>query len=403
MTTSSAPRTRPLGLLLLIVAVLVLSLNLRPGATSVGPLMEQVVTSYGQGAIASGLLTALPPLAFGAMGLLAVPIARRFGLTGTIVAAFVLVALGLLLRPLAGSFTLFVALSGLALLGPALGNVVVPAWIKLHGGARTVGLMTLYSVVLALGGSAGSALAVPMAGGAAQGWRDSLQVWGLVVVVPVVVWAVVLTRTGHDFPPAPPRGELGGSLLRSPTAVALTLMFSLQSLNAYTQFGMLPQILTEAGISPARAGALVAVIAGWGLVGGLVMPTVIARMPGLRWLVAGFGVLTATGYLGLLLAPTVSPLLWACVLGVGGFAFPTAIALLPARTRSPLVTARLSGTVQPVGYLLAALGPVAAGALLGATGSSAAVLWFLAGTGALLAVAGYRASLPRLVDQEIAD
>lgn len=403
MTTSSAPRTRPLGLLLLIVAVLVLSLNLRPGATSVGPLMEQVVTSYGQGAIASGLLTALPPLAFGAMGLLAVPIARRFGLTGTIVAAFVLVALGLLLRPLAGSFTLFVALSVLALLGPALGNVVVPAWIKLHGGARTVGLMTLYSVVLALGGSAGSALAVPMAGGAAQGWRDSLQVWGLVVVVPVVVWAVVLTRTGHDFPPAPPRGELGGSLLRSPTAVALTLMFSLQSLNAYTQFGMLPQILTEAGISPARAGALVAVIAGWGLVGGLVMPTVIARMPGLRWLVAGFGVLTATGYLGLLLAPTVSPLLWACVLGVGGFAFPTAIALLPARTRSPLVTARLSGTVQPVGYLLAALGPVAAGALLGATGSSAAVLWFLAGTGALLAVAGYRASLPRLVDQEIAD
>ena len=131
------------------------------------------------------------------------------------------------------------------------------------------------------------------------------------------------------------------------------------------------------------------------------MPTVIARAPGLPWIVGGFGLLTASGYLGLLLAPSVSPLLWSCVLGIGGFAFPTAIALLPARTRSPLVTARLSGMVQPIGYLLAALGPIVAGMLLGATGSSDVVLWFLAGTGLLLAVAGFRVGLPRLVDHEI--
>ena len=143
-------------------------------------------------------------------------------------------------------------------------------------------------------------------------------------------------------------------------------MFALQSLNAYTQFGMLPQILADAGISPARAGLLVGVISGWGLVGGLVMPTVIARAPGLRFVVASFGALTTIGYLGLLLAPTVSPLLWACVLGIGSFAFPTAIALLPARTRSPQITARLSGATQPVGYLLAAIGPILAGVLLDA-------------------------------------
>ncbi len=401
MTAAPPRRPRALGTLLVVLAVLTVAVNLRPGATSIGPLMEDIVSAYGQGAFASGLLTALPPLIFGALGLLAVPLSRRLGLTGTMVVSFVVVALGLLLRPGAGTFAVFVLLSVLGLLGPALGNVLVPAWIKLHGGARTVGLMTLYSVALALGGSAASALAVPMAGSAADGWADSLRVWGVVIVVPVILWAVVLTRTGHDFPPSPPRGEIGGSLLRSPTAIALTLMFALQSLNAYTQFGMLPQILTDAGISPARAGVLVAVVAGWGLVGGLVMPTVIARAPGLPWIVGGFGLLTASGYLGLLLAPSVSPLLWACVLGIGGFAFPTAIALLPARTRSPLVTARLSGMVQPIGYLLAALGPIAAGMLLGATGSSAVVLWFLAGTGLLLAVAGFRVGLPRLVDHEI--
>src|SRR5699024_2015690 len=57
--------------------------------------------------------------------------------------------------------------------------------------------------------------------------------------------------------------------------------------------------------------------------------------------------------------------------------------------------------VQPIGYLLAALRPIVAGMMLGATGSSDVVLWFLAGTGLLLAVAGIRVGLPRLVVHEI--
>lgn len=403
--STSAPaapsRAAAVGGVLAVLAVGAIAVNLRPGATSIGPLMENIVGAFGQGAIASGLLTALPCIAFGIFGFLAVPISRRLGLTGTIVASFVLVAVGLLLRPAASSFGMFLALSLLVLVGPALGNVVVPAWIKQHGGLRTVGLMTLYSVTLAVGGSAGAAFAVPLAGQAADGWRDSLQFWGMIAVVPVVIWAFVLTRTGHDFPPAPASGDLPGSLLRSPTAIALTVMFGVQSMNAYTQFGMLPQILTSSGLTPTRAGLIIAVISGWGIVGGLVMPTVIARFRRLPWLVAGFGVLTTIGYLGFWLAPAASPLLWACILGIGGFAFPTAIALLPARTRSARVTARLAGMAQPLGYVFAAIGPIAAGALLDTTGSVPAVLLFLALTGIVLAIAGYRAALPRMVDDEI--
>lgn len=399
---AATARAAAVGGLLAIVAVLLVAVNLRPGATSVGPLMEQVVGAYGQGAAAAGLLTALPCLAFGVLGIAAVPISRRLGLTGTVLASFVLVGIGLLLRPTVDSFALFLGLSVLALLGPALGNVLVPAWIKLHGGRRVVALMTLYSVVLAVGGTLGAGLAVPLTGGEADGWRVSLQTWGMLAAIPVVVWALVLRRTGHDFPPAPPEGALSGSLLRSRTAIALAIMFGLQATNAYTQFGMLPQILTESGVSPARAGLTVALISAWGIVAGLVMPTVIARAPGLPWIVGAFGVLTAAGYLGLWLLPGVSPLVWACVLGVGGFAFPTAIALIPARSRSALVTARLSGMVQPLGYILAAVGPLLTGALLDLTASVPVVLGFLALTGLGLAVAGFRAALPRMVDDEIA-
>src|SRR5690625_5366336 len=96
-------------------------------------------------------------------------------------------------------------------------------------------------------------LAVPLAPGGGEGWRDSLQFWGLIAVGVVAVWAIVLTRTGHDFPPEGPQGTLRASLWRSPTAIALTVMFALQSTNAYTQFGLLPQILIDSGVTPARA------------------------------------------------------------------------------------------------------------------------------------------------------
>ncbi|MCT2294967.1 MFS transporter [Brachybacterium muris] len=390
------------GAVLAVIAVTTVSLNLRPGATSLGPLMEDVVSFHGQGGLATGLLTALPCLAFGVLGMLAVPISKRVGLTGTVVASFVLVVAGLLLRPQASTFWMFTALSLLALVGPALGNVIVPAWIKQYGGRRTVGLMTLYSTLLGVGGATGSAFAVPLMTDGALGWQDSLRFWGLIAVVPVVVWVIVLARTGHDFPPPTAQGELHTSVLRAPTALALTVMFGLQSMNAYTQFGLLPQILTGGGMGPTNAGLVTGSVAAWGILGGLVMPTIIDRSRHLPLIALAFGVLTAAGYVGLILAPAAGALLWAAVLGIGGFAFPTAIALIPARSRDPLVTAKLSGMVQPIGYLIAAAGSITAGVVLDATGSASTMLAMMAVTGLALGLAGYRAAKPVFIDDEIA-
>ena len=89
------------------------------------------------------------------------------------------------------------------------------------------------------------------------------------------------------------------------------------------------------------------------------------------------------------------------MLGVGGFAFPTAIALIPARSRDPLVTARLSGMVQPVGYLIAAAGSITAGVVLDATGSARTMLTMMAVTGLALGVVGFRAARPAFVDDEM--
>ena len=179
------------------------------------------------------------------------------------------------------------------------------------------------------------------------------------------------------------------------------MLFGIQSMHAYVQFGWVPQIYRDAGLSASSAGALQALLSGVGILGALAMPTVIARSQGLHAWMVSFGVALALGYLGLLLAPATVPWLWALLLGLSGLAFPTAIALITARTRHPSVTAQLSGFVQPIGYALAAIGPFVVGLIHDATGGWSLVIVLLALTSVPLTLAGLRVARPSYVDDEI--
>jgi CP family cyanate transporter-like MFS transporter len=394
---------RRVGGLTALVAVVLVSVNLRPAASAVGPVLAEIGDGLGAGSGVAGVLTGLPGLCFAVFGALAVGLARRVGTTTGIMLGLLALTLGLLLRALAGSTTVFLLLSTLALAGAAVGNVLVPAWIKRHGGAREVALATVYASGLVVGGSLGSLLTAPLAD-VLGGWRPALGAWGLVAAAALPVWIWLTWALDRNARARVADGtSVGIRITRSPTAVALMVLFAVQAMHAYVQFGWLPQIYRDAGLTAAYAGALQALLSGITIIGGLVMPTVIARSRTLAPHMLAFGALIVVGYLGLLLAPTTLPWLWAVLLGVAGFAFPTCIALITARTRDPAVTARLSGFVQPLGYLLAGLGPFAVGLLHDATGSWDLVLWLLAGSAVPFTWAGLRVAKPVLVDEELAE
>ena len=399
--TGPATRARAgaLPFAILVAAVALVSLNLRPGASSIGPVLQEVRDGLGMSAGVAGALTGLPGLCFGLAGALAVGFARRVGMTAGIAIGLVAATAGLLLRVTTDSVPLFLLLTVVALAGMAMGNVLVPAWIKSQG--HTVALMTIYGTGLVLGGTLGPLLTAPVTQ-ATDGWRVGLGMWGLLVALalPLWLWLVVRVRrspTDHNVHGPPP----GGRMIHSPTALALTLLFGIQSMHAYVQFGWLPQIYRDAGLSASTAGLLQALLSSVGIVGALVMPTVIARSRGLPACMIAFGVLLTLGYAGLLAAPATVPWLWALMLGVSGLAFPTAIGLITARTRHPSVTAQLSGFVQPVGYALAATGPFAVGLIHDATGDWNLVLVLLMATGLPLTLAGLRVARPTYVDDEL--
>ncbi|CAA9396795.1 MAG: hypothetical protein AVDCRST_MAG32-2680 [uncultured Nocardioides sp.] len=383
-----------------VLAVVLVSVNLRPGASSVGPVLAEVRDGLGMSSGVAGVVTGLPGLCFGVAGALAVPLARRVGTTAGIALGVLLATAGLVLRATTGSTALFLALTAGALAGMALGNVLVPAWIKAHSSGSVL-LQTLYGTGLIVGGTVGAGLTAPVAGTDA-GWRGALGMWGVVVGVALPLWAWLAFREGRIEPPRRGAGGAPGAITSSPTAVAMAALFGLQSMHAYIQFGWIPQIYRDAGLSASAAGVLLGLLSGIGIVGALLMPTVIARSRTLSPWMVGFGVLMVLGYGGLLVAPATLPWLWALLLGTSCWAFPTSIALLTARTRTSAVTARLSGFVQPVGYALAALGPFLVGLLHDATGGWDLVLVLLALTAVPFTWAGLRAARPVWVDDEIA-
>ena len=406
MSTPPEPASRaahPLGASFALVATILIAINLRPGASSVGPVLEELTADLSMSTGTAGFMTALPGLCFGAVGAFAVILARRVGMTTGIFLGLIAVVVGLVVRVLVDDAIVFLLLTALALAGMAIGNVLVPAWIKRHSRDGGVRLMTFYSSGLTFGGAISAALVAPVSGATGLGWRGGLGIWGIIALTALLPWAVIAMRER-----ATPGGRGSrtrtvnvGRIAASPTAIALALLFGVQSMNAYVQFGWLPQIYRDAGLSAGLAGILMSLLTALGILGGLMMPTVISRSPTLAPWMVSFGVLMVLGYTGLLFAPATVPWLWAILLGVAGFAFPTAIALITARTRDPDVTARLSGFVQPLGYALAAIGPFAVGLIHQVTGDWTLILLLLMASGIVLTLAGLRVARPTWVDDEL--
>lgn len=399
-----------LSLLFLLLAVTVAALNLRTGIASLGPVLDDVLDAFGAPGSLAGAITAMPGVFFGIMGLAAVPLATRIGLSRALFGGMLLTLLGLAVRPWVGDVAVFLVLTACVVGGIALGNVLLPAWIKSHGGRHAVVLMTLYSAGLGASGALGPLSAMWFSGEGA--WKWALFIWVFLAVAQVLVWAFVVPRTGLDIPGAGPasattedaetaRRLRETSLWRSPTARFLMLFFGLQAMNAYIQMGWLPKIYTDNGVSSSTASIGLSVIGALNIVGGLLMPGIIARVTDLRPFPAVFAALTGLGYVGLWQAPSTVPLLWAVLLGIGGCCFPTAIALIPARSRTPLVTARLSGFVQPLGYFIAGLGPFVLGVVHEQVGSWDGILIVLVCTAVLMGVLGVLAGKRTVIDDEL--
>lgn len=360
---------------LLAAAIFLISMNLRPAITGVGPVLEFIRADTGLSALLAGVLTSIPLIAFALMSPFAAGIARRVGMERVIFISLLVLAAGVLLRSVPSLFALY---AGSILLASAIavGNVLVPGLIK-RDFPHKVGLMTsLYATTLATFASISSGIAVPLANSLPGGWRGSLVIW----FVPAIVAALILLPLLKNAtkPLAGPGEKAAQSVWRSRLGWNVTLFMGIQSMCFYTLLSWLSSILQGQGYSPVSAGWIVAMYPALGIPVGLVFPLMIGRFRDQRALCAFWSLLMVAGCIGMIFLPQFI-VMWTIVCGIAiGFCFPLALSFFAMRASNTQQAAALSGMAQSVGYGIAAAGPVVFGALHDWSGGWVVPLWMLA-------------------------
>ncbi|MDH2444022.1 MFS transporter [Amnibacterium sp. CER49] len=353
------------------LAVFLVALCLRPSITAVGPLVPVIGHDEHVSEGLLGLLGALPLLAFAAVSPVVHRATGRIGPERTLLVALVVLTVGTAVRSLGGVPGLWI---GTALLGAAIavGNVLAPVLVR-RDFPRHVSVATgAFSAFMAIAAAVASAVAVPIA--TATDWRVSLGIWAVLAAVVTVIWLPRARARGADDPDGLEPVEPHASVWRRREAWLVTAYMGLQSTTFYVFVTWLPSIEQSLGVALPTAGLHLFLFQIVGILGGLVIPGLLGSGRDQRLGAVAPVVAVAVAVLGLLLAPQLV-LLWALFAGLGqGASLVVALTLMSLRGRSHTDTAQLSGMAQSLGYLLAAFGPIAAGAIAEAAGWPAALL-----------------------------
>ena len=259
--------TDPLSFGLAIACLIIVSVNLRPGIVSVGPLLPDIQRAFGLSHTSVSLLIAIPDVLMGALALPAPWIARRFGRDRVILGALLLLLGSTIMRAIAGSPAgLLVATAGVGA-GIAVAGALMASFVKARFPGKTSIALGLYAACLGVGSTLAAALTGPLAEWA-QNWRVGAGAWAVPCILAVAAWVIVDRQ-----------GQASGSERtatvhhRLPFAIPVVWFiggyFAFNNFIFYALLAALVPIYNEQGLSITQAGFVLAALAGGATVGSI--------------------------------------------------------------------------------------------------------------------------------------
>jgi len=355
---------------LLVAAIILLGLNLRPILAAIGPLLDSIQASTGISNADAGLLTTVPVFAMGVCALAGAQLQRRLGVARGIGIGIAIIAAACALRwPLHDSGGL-IATAALGGLGIALVQALLPAFIKRHFPARAGQLMGFYTTGIMGGAAIAAASASPLA--QSWGWNALLALWALPAVAAALLWRrAAATRVDVA-------SGAGASLPVGSGRAWLLMVFFGIGTGAYTLvLAWLPPFYTELGWSAADSGLLLGALTLVEVLAGLVISSIIHRFPDRRILLLSVLLSVLGGLACLIVAPAQLALPAVILLGCGiGSLFPLSLIVSMDHVTDPAGAGALLGFVQGGGYIIASSMPFIAG-LIRQHSSSLAQAWMV--------------------------
>ncbi len=367
--------------LLLLAALLLAAVALRPQLVGAGPLIPDIQDDLGTSHSIAGLLSTIPVLCMGVFAPLAGVVAHRWSLRTAMAGCLLAIAIAGVGRSLSPGVAALLALTLPIGVAMAIAGTLLPVAVKSSFAHRPAFASGIGVTGINLGAAISSALAIPIAS-AWEGWRGALAVFSLATLAICAGW-LVLSRGAWEERSAsrPPRLPV-----RRPIVWGIVLAFALPSVVYYGLVAWISDVYQERGWSDEASGAVLAVMGVASVPAALIVPWLADKMGSRRgwmWFAAGC---MGSATFGFAAIPG-GGFAWAVLTGIGlGTVFPISLTMCLDVSRSPADAGAAAALMFLAGYPIAALGPFGVGAVRDLTGSFDASLWGLFGVIVLMAL-----------------
>jgi CP family cyanate transporter-like MFS transporter len=366
--------------LLLLGALLLAAVALRPQLVGAGPLIPDIQDDLEVSHAVAGLVGTIPVLCMGVFAPLAGVVSARWGLRTAMAGCLLAIAAFGLGRAAAPGAAVLLGLTLPVGIAMAVAGTLLPVAVKQSFAHRPAFASGIGVTGINIGAAISSAVAVPVAS-AAGGWRGALAAFSLATLAICAGWLALsrgawTERSGMRPPRLP---------VRRPVVWAIVLAFALPSAVYYGLVAWVADAYQERGWSDEASGAVLAVMGVASVPAALVVPWLADRMGSRRrwmWFAAGCMCVATFGFAAL----PGGAFAWAVLTGIGlGTVFPICLTMCLDVAREPAEAGAAAALMFLAGYPIAALGPLGAGAVRDLSGSFDASLWALFGTAVLMA------------------
>lgn len=369
--------------LIVILSVISLALVLRSPITGVGAIMATIKDVLNINNTLAGLITTIPLLAFALISPLVTVFSRKYGLEKSLLYSVILISVALLARYYIEIKVIFIT-TFLIGVGIAVGNVLLPAFVKKYYPEK-LGIMTgVYTVLMTIGAAVSAGIAYPIVESKILGKSFSLglalNISILIAIISVILFISLTKSNTKTENKDMQNNKKIDKLFSNPKLYSITISFGLQSALFYSSVSWFGEIMIDKGFSATEAGLLLSVSQFAQFPATFAIPILAEKIKNKLLIPAFIFICYFSSTIGLMYVDRsfiliiLSIILFALA---GGGSFSYVMYLFSVKTKNIEESSIVSGLAQSGGYLIAATYPPILGYIKDISSWNQALLLYL--------------------------
>ena len=344
--------------ILLLFAIFLVALNLRPAITSIGPMLDIIKADLALSNTQVSLLTVIPVICMGVFAMLAPILNKAIGLNKTMYFMLLLLAVATGIRFLVTSFSVLVLTAffvgiAIAVIGPLLS-----ALIKQHFPMHIAVVVGIYSFGMGMGATLSTGLTGVFYEKAGS-YTFALAIWAAIAILGMAAWAITATHPFEVKQVSDQPVAKGDNPWRSKKAWSFLIFFGLQTALFFSVLTFLVPIAVSNGMTLLQAGTLLSMMTVVQIFMNIGFPILLqkfkSRTPALVWILT-------LGIVSIGLMWTADPLWFAIgVLLMGiplGGLFPICLLMPMDATNTAEETNSWTAMMQTGGFIIGGILPL---------------------------------------------